>query len=219
VRLVSEGSDVDFRMKGDGRTQVGQAGQRQRYSAVGAESKSDSDVRIVGQGDEDSAVGNQPPKKGTDSDIRLEEVAGKSSSGRSHTDDSLLTEEIDLDEEIRAGRSGSKKHKDKTKARAPNRRRQASPFELSDSDLESGPSAKVKAPDSSSDLELTPGGDSSSPIALSSDEMPAVADDQVDLAGAGKRGKGDAASTWPRPPTAASRSKRAAKGARKLSSS
>jgi len=74
-------------------------------------------------------------------------VAGSPASGRSHTDDSLLTEEIDLDEEIRAAEAASKKHKDKTKARAPKPAAdKQSPFELSDSDLESGPSAKVKAP-------------------------------------------------------------------------
>jgi excisionase family DNA binding protein len=210
VRLVSEGSDVDFKVKPESGAKSSKSkglpthGPDSGVRLVGeGKSKSDSDVKIVpDHGPEDSAVplGDQPPRRGSDSDIRLEEALGPS---RGRSDDSLLTEEIDLDAEMKAAEeAAAKKGKGKSKPSVPTAPAAgASPFELSDSDLED-PKAKAgkktSSPDSSSDLELTPG--DQSPISLSSsDEVPALqdssSDDVVDLDSATKTkavgGKGD----------------------------
>src|SRR5262249_3366352 len=128
---------------------------------------SDSDVKIVGVTPEDSNVpiGRQLPKTGTDSDIRLE--AG-SSDPKKGSDDALLTEEIDLDAEIRKAEEAAQAKKPDPDARALPKPKApefptTSPFELSETDLkipvpQQPPQGKKgpRAPDSS-EFDLTPG--------------------------------------------------------------
>src|SRR5262249_5012334 len=129
---------------------------------------SDSDVRIVGPGsDESLPVGHQPPPSASDSDIRVE----KHPQPKPASDEGLLTQEINLDGESRkeeAQRKGStlrpKAHQPAPPAPA------ASPFELSDSDLNLPPDESAQLPqaksdkDSSSDFELTPAAADDSPL-------------------------------------------------------
>ncbi len=145
---------------------------------------SDSDVKIEPTSPHDSAVpmsGRKVTKKASDSDIRIEEAAH---SGRV---DQNVTEEIDLDAEERKAaearpKTGHHRPKPASSPALPTK----SPFELSESDFDvNGPDAergRDSDTDSSSDIELRPTGDSSSPIEVSSDEMLALkSDDDVSL--------------------------------------
>src|SRR5207253_6665056 len=126
-----------------------------------------------------------PVKKHSDSDIRLEEASGRRRADDGSSDDALVTEEIDLDAEERKAQETMKpkggrskmKRADSTPALPT-----TSPFELSESDL--NVPAPKKNPDSSSDFELTPMGESDDSLELSSSEMPALPPDsseEVDL--------------------------------------
>jgi excisionase family DNA binding protein len=147
---------------------------------------SDSDVKIVPASPHDSDIplGQQSAKKQSDSDIRIEET------GRKKGEDQLVTEEIDLDAEQRKA--------DAARAKAPRPKRKpgssavlptTSPFELSESDLdiEPPPSAKGRKKaakdeeDSSSDFELKPMGDTSSPLEVGSDEIALPSDDSDEV--------------------------------------
>ncbi|HTU21500.1 MAG TPA: helix-turn-helix domain-containing protein [Gemmataceae bacterium] len=153
---------------------------------------SDSDVKITPSSphDSDVPVGRQGAKTPSDSDIRIEEMPGSGSSGE------IVTEEIDLDAEQRkadAARSRHTRHKPKPGSSPilPT----TSPFELSEHDIDmDGPTIppstrdsskpagkKPDDTDSSSDFELKPMTDSSSPLEPSSDEMPVLEDDEVGL--------------------------------------
>jgi excisionase family DNA binding protein len=198
VRLVSEGSDVNFKIASDSAIKTVSEGGSGSGRKKGG--KSDSDVKIVpdqGPGDSVVPIGGPPAKSGTDSDIRLEPDSAHSHPA-SH-DDSMLTEEIDLDAELKEAEESSlgksKSRKSKPKIPAAPAADVTSPFELSDSDLEGGPTptkplpkqggkpaAKKRTPESS-DIELTPAaGDDSSPISLS-DELPTLSpkDEEVGL--------------------------------------
>ncbi|MHB1424653.1 MAG: helix-turn-helix domain-containing protein [Gemmataceae bacterium] len=145
---------------------------------------SDSNVKIEPSSPHDSdapTVGKKTSKKSSDSDIRIEEV------GQGGKVDQMLTEEIDLDAEQRkadVARAKTTRHRPKpgSSPALPT----ISPFELSESeiDVKKGAQGKRKAPrteevntDSSSDFELKPMADSSSPLELGSDEMPALSDE------------------------------------------
>jgi excisionase family DNA binding protein len=145
---------------------------------------SDSDVKIEPSSSHDSDVrtsGRKPTKKASDSDIRIEEV------GHSGKVDPHVTEEIDLDAEQRKAeesraKSGRQRPKPGSSPSLPTK----SPFELSETDMDvNGPAARQGAKenvDSSSDFELKPMGESSSPLEISSSEMPAAkSDDEVTL--------------------------------------
>jgi hypothetical protein len=128
---------------------------------------SDSDVRIVGPGSEETELplGAQPPRSASDSDIRLEQQQRPSS------DEGMLTEEINLDEELRkeeAQRKAGSLSKIRPKPPSPPPEfPSTSPFELSESDLTLPPVApepQAKAKEDSSDFELTPAGQGSSPV-------------------------------------------------------
>jgi excisionase family DNA binding protein len=157
---------------------------------------SDSDVKLLGSSD-DVPLGEGPDPGATDSNVRLEKVtlpAADSAEGPMN-----LTEEINLDEELRQQQEREKdapltKLKAKSELKLPT----TSPFELSDSDLavpselkKTGPKTpkKAKPPvgessdfditvppsskkkDSSSDFDLTPaGGDSSSDFNVDSSD-------------------------------------------------
>jgi excisionase family DNA binding protein len=225
VRLVAEGSDLDVRLAGDSDVKIGEPGSkppgtssksgspspkpRRRTGAhmdsaerlVGLDS--DSDVKIVGV--DDSAVGRKPPKSGTDSDVRLEK-----GTPRRDSDDALLTEEIDLDAEIRKAEEAAKEKSDPKSKTLPKAKQPefptTSPFELSDADemkvdLPKPAAGKGKdrrspsssdmllvpqrGPDSSSDFDLTPAAQDQSPIELGSDEF------QLEVADEGEVGLGD----------------------------
>jgi excisionase family DNA binding protein len=162
------------------RSQVGTGSSALRKSAVGpvqpqpADSgvrlvplDSDSDVRIVPpDSGADVPLGQQRPRSATDSDIRLEADVPQGSSSDA---EGVLTEEINLDEELR--KQAAAEAQSKASPQLPS----ASPFELSELDLGLPLAAETTAPVSaeagSSDFELTPAGESSSPIDLGSDEF------------------------------------------------
>lgn len=121
---------------------------------------SDSDVRIVGAGSgaDEVPLGESAPPSQSDSDIRLERMPpSPGDSGEAM----LLTEEINLDEEIRRQEAAQKQMPSPSKLRPKSNLQMptSSPFELSDSDLDRPSSipGAIEKPDSS-DFELTPAG-------------------------------------------------------------
>jgi excisionase family DNA binding protein len=144
---------------------------------------SDSDVKIEPTSPHDSAVpmpGRKVTKKASDSDIRIEEA------GHSGRVDQNVTEEIDLDAEERKAKEAQAKTGRRPKPASSPTLPTKSPFELSESDIDvNGPAGAESAEadtDSSSDFELKPMADSSSPIEVSSDELLALkSDDEVGL--------------------------------------
>ncbi len=200
VRLVMDGSDMDFAIAGDDKPPASKApvspppktgSSKSRMAGppkddsgvriVPLDEPSDSDVKIEPSSphDSDVPIGEHPGKKPSDSDIRIEEIV------RPGKRDQMVTEEIDLDAEQRkadaAAKARSTQHKPKGGA-AP-RLPTSSPFELSEADIDvNGPAAKTPADtDSSSDFELKPLGDSS-PLEIGSDELDAMkADEEVGL--------------------------------------
>lgn len=190
VRLVLDGSDMDFAIDtGDSKASVSKApvspapkvgSSKSRLAPVKDDSgvrivpldqPSDSDVKITPSAhDSDIASGKNAGKGKSDSDIRIEEMA------RSGPVDQNVTEEIDLDAEQRradAARAKATRHRPKPGSSPvlPT----TSPFELSENDLElDGPTippSRSSETDSSSDFELKPLADSSSPLELSDDEV------------------------------------------------
>jgi excisionase family DNA binding protein len=134
---------------------------------------SDSDVRITGSDTDDIRVpiGVQPPKGATDSDIRLEMLTPL---GRDGGHEGPLTEEINLDEELKKDEARRKASQAKSKSRKSDLPKK-SPFELSESELDLRPGEAEEAEeaqdkDSSSDFELTPASESSSPLELGSSD-------------------------------------------------
>ena len=170
VRLVAEGGGVSFRLSDSKATGQGSgpksgpksgASPKSSVRKPGVKPASDSDVKIVGDSSEDVALGGKPTRKGSDSDVRLDLRSAKAKG----PDDSFLTEEIDLDAEIKkAEKAGSgEKHRQIPSGTAP--------FELSESDL-ALPHKKPGMSDSSDfDLSLDVAGDLS-PLEPS-DEAPA----------------------------------------------
>jgi hypothetical protein len=131
---------------------------------------SDSDVRIVPPEGAEIPLGGQKPPSSTDSDVRLE----KHRPGSAADEEGLLTEEINLDEELRKQEAAKGKQPPQAKVRPPAAQLPTtSPFELSEPDVNLGPGASKadSKDDSSSDFELTPAGQSSSPLELGSDEF------------------------------------------------
>ncbi len=113
---------------------------------------SDSDVKIVGAPGPDVPLGEAPPKSPSDSDIRLEAPP------MSRSDEGMLTEEINLDEEIKKQEAKTPKPQAKVKPKSKLPFPQTSPFELSESGMNLKPAdSAAKKPDSS-DVELTPKG-------------------------------------------------------------
>lgn len=182
VRLVAEGSDITFKVASDSdikvvdspvpapKSDVRRQGKKPGDSGVRLVPDSDSDVKIVPDSHEhDVLPGGEPPlKTQSDSDIRIEPTAGPSSGvrlGERSPEDSVLTEEIDLDAELRKAEleAKSKQPGEKPRPRGkPTQMAPASPFELSDSDLETPQQSteitakKKPARPDSSDFELAP---------------------------------------------------------------
>ena len=146
-------SDSDVRIVGVSGPKSGPA-RKQDSPRMPAES--DSDVKIVGTSSVELDLGATPPKTTSDSDIRLE-AGRRDASGDSPMG---LTEEIDLDAELKkheAAQKAKAEAKMKRKSDAP-RVDETSPFELSDA----GPSPGVPARGQrTSDIELRPKPDSS----------------------------------------------------------
>jgi hypothetical protein len=199
VRLVTEGSDLEFQIAADSDVKMVDEADSSKSGASsksgGGSSKSsksraprpgDSEVRIVpldipsdsdvkiSDDEEGSVVLDRPPaKKHSDSDIRLEEVSRPAPRADEGSDDALVTEEIDLDAEQRKATEKAKgKVKGKSKMKPAGGGAAlptSSPFELSGDDVDAPPKKK---PDSSSDFELTPAGElSGDDIPLSSGEI------------------------------------------------
>jgi excisionase family DNA binding protein len=144
VRLVSEGGGLSFKL-------AEPAGPKSGPKKGGAKPASDSDVKIVESGED--AVGGKPPRTGSDSDVRLDLRSGKAKG----PGDSHLTEEIDLDAELRKAQ-----HKTAPSGTAP--------FELSESDL-----ALPKKTTDSSDFDLALNvQEDLSPLEATSEEMPSL---------------------------------------------
>ncbi|MCI0461032.1 MAG: helix-turn-helix domain-containing protein [Gemmataceae bacterium] len=206
VRLVAEGSDVDFQVHIDSDAQLAEdsgvsSGQARPRSAsrtgtspesppprakpapksskvdLGPPSSpqppapdsgvrlvpmdSDSDVRIVGASSDEADLGTQPPRSSADSDIRVEGQA----TAPPPSDAGHMTEEINLDEELRRQEQG-KQRQAKVRPKAPKPQQPAtSPFELSEDDLSLPGDSQVPGvkPDTS-DFELTPAKEPSSPL-------------------------------------------------------
>jgi excisionase family DNA binding protein len=206
VRLVLEGGDVGFAVDAGSKAPGSKApvspppkvGSSKSRSAppvqddsgvriVPLDQPSDSDVKIVPSSPpHDSDVPKHPTKKKSDSDIRIEELH------RGDRADQMVTEEIDLDAEQRkaeAMRAKATRHRPKPGSSPvlPT----TSPFELSEHDIDITRPAAQPAhgaeqgdsdTDSSSDFELKPMTDSSSPLEVGSDEMPVMmGDDDVNL--------------------------------------
>jgi excisionase family DNA binding protein len=147
---------------------------------------SDSDVHLADNlADSDVAIGGPSLKSPTDSDIRLE-LAGSPPP----SDEGMLTDEINLDEELLKA-DAKKKPLPQSKLRPKTKRAPefptTSPFELAEepADADAGPGDAL---DSSSDFELTPMGESSSPLdSASDDEFRLELPDDEDI-GVGKAG-------------------------------
>jgi len=200
VRLVSDSSDLEFKIEPEDAGKMGQTREapassrspapKKRPSKLRPDGKpdsgvrvvpldkaSDSDVKIVSDDrashDPSVILGQSKSKTPSDSDVRLE-LAPPPSPNRGR-DDAFVTEDIELDLEA------LKEEESKVRRRRPTKSSPelpiTSPFELSEEDAPkagSKPKAKKDDTDSSSDFELTAAGSSSdhSPIELGSDEMP-----------------------------------------------
>ena len=189
VRLIADGSDLDFQLEVDDKGQPASPkspSPKKRPSQlapgkpdsgvriVPLDQASDSDVKIVqdDRPDADVLLGGGKTKSPSDSDVRLETVAPPP--GRGH--DPFVTEEIELDLEA------LKEEEAKAKRRKPTKSTPElptiSPFELSEDDADAKPARSKKKPgknddEDSSDFELKPiGPGDESPIDLGSDELP-----------------------------------------------
>jgi hypothetical protein len=193
VRLVAEGSDLDFEVADDSKKRKAD---KQNVSSqpdsgvriLPLEVQSDSDVKIVPETADDSniVIGGQKKKSGSDSDIRLVHDQAGSSSGSGLRKEKAsvehVTEEIDLDaEEAELRKTESSRNLGKAVKPRKTDLPKESPFELSDPKMPKGKKteAKKKETDSSSDFELTPAGAADqSPLEMESDEIPLRADDE-----------------------------------------
>lgn len=174
VRLVPEGSGVGFQIASDSGARADGPKSNPKKSPVAPEHKSDSsvrivpmesdsDVRVVNARPEDSAVrlADDPIQSGTDSDIRLELSGNKSKqapklpAASDHGgDDSVLTEEIDLDAELRRKEEASRIRRKKT---------QTASRGAAEEGQKTPKPGSAKATDSSSDFELKPIGHADQP--------------------------------------------------------
>jgi hypothetical protein len=155
-----------------------------------ASKQSDSDVRIVGDSTDDLApLGSQPPKRGSDSDVRLEE----STPAKKGLEDSFLTEEIDLDAELRKAEEAAKRKKE-----PPSKSKPAggvTPFPLAEpkTPVRKEPAKSSFSQDSSSDFDLSLDPKAGSSLEISSGELKSLrapSDDEISLGEIGKPDKG-----------------------------
>ncbi|MFO0841220.1 MAG: helix-turn-helix domain-containing protein [Gemmataceae bacterium] len=202
-RSPKPGSDSDVRLVMDGdldpRADAGKSGVGKKHKVdsgarlvPSAGDTTDSDVRLEPSG-KDSGTSKKGSKSPSDSDIRLHEAEAKKKA-----DAGQVTEEIDLDaEEARLKDQPRKKPGKPTQMASKTQLPGASPFELSEPDMEvppkkgdkpkaDKPAAKKNEVDSSSDFELIPFDASKSPVELGSGEIPLLqgGEEDVDLGSA-----------------------------------
>jgi hypothetical protein len=207
VRLVADGSDLGFQIADSDIKMVEESGPPSKANKppsskkmpkpttsvegpdsgvrlIPLEEKSDSDIKLVGDSDENQVLLSEAlSKSASDSDIRLEHDSGPSPKGQQKVKRDSHTEEIDLDAELKKAEEKQARKKGSSgahRAAEP----ASSPFELSESDLRVPTAPPGSAPgtgiDSSDDFELTPAsGRDSSPLELGSDEE--IALEHVDL--------------------------------------
>jgi excisionase family DNA binding protein len=175
VRLVSDGSDVDFNIQQPAAPphppeDVEGSGPESGVRLVPMDESSEEPAFQEIPSDSEISVGEEAasgsnilssgsPKKPSDSDIRLADQG----SSDEHRDAAHVTEEIDLDAESLAASRGS----EEGNVNLPT----SSPFELSQNDLDSPPSE-----DSSSDFEL-----SLPPVSSEGNEDVPILEDEVNL--------------------------------------
>jgi hypothetical protein len=203
VRLVPDGSNVVFEVSSDSDIKLvddsGSSSKSGKKKATGPKADSgvklvpmdpgpQSPVRLTSPRPEDSAdLGAPPVKTSSDSDVRLEiprdRPAGKSGSGRSAKapEDSFLTEEIDLDAELKKAEETARPKKSQPKAS-----QSTVPFELSEKDLDlpkrPGHASDKKMTDSSSDFDISvPTKDEMSSVEVDSDELQHKHEEEVSL--------------------------------------
>ncbi len=184
VKLVLDSDSGEIDINAEAKS-AGAAAPKKKNGADGGkdthvpEAPSDSEVHLVPLDEPDALnLGEQTTKTGSDSDIRLEEDTTTASKS-ARRDAMPATEEIpiDLDSELKKADQSRARPGSKSSPPAP----AASPFELSDADLElpaeSGASIKKKQEDTSDpDFDLSPTTGSSDEISLSEiviDEEPA----------------------------------------------
>jgi excisionase family DNA binding protein len=201
VRLVADGSDLGFKIQSDSDVKVASEGPKSKpgpksssvrkpgrkedsgVRLVPMETESDSDVRIVSDSTEDITILGPRSKAGSDSDIRLEPSSasgiGMGRPPSSSPDDSFLTEEIDLDAELRKAEETARPRKQpKPKSRTPQPKPPTAPFELSEADLKpKTPKTPAGQKDSSSEFDLAID-DSGSSIELDSGALGADSKDE-----------------------------------------
>jgi hypothetical protein len=196
VRLVPDGSNVAFAVSKDSDIKLVDDSATMSKSGKKPASgpKEDSGVKLVPLDagpqspvrltpDDSAALGAPPSRSSSDSDVRLEAPSDrpgrKSGAGRA-PEDSFLTEEIDLDAEMKkaAEASGPKK---------PQPRPASSPaFELSEAELDvpkgETPSGTGQTVDSSSDFDINlPGTDEMSAVEVDSKESQHHKDEEISL--------------------------------------
>jgi excisionase family DNA binding protein len=187
VRLVADGSDLDFQVATDSKIRTEDSGTKSAQRKTQAkppdpqpdsgvrllppdESAHDSDVRIMPESEQDSDIimTSQFPKKGSDSDIRLAPDQGSPSGSSLNRpplapDESHVTEEIDLDVEQR-----KKKGDSSGKQKGPKTKSTVKPKPAEPPSSQGSADANLKKPkkkddlDSSSDFELKPAKEDSS---------------------------------------------------------
>jgi hypothetical protein len=198
VRLVADGSDLDFQIQGEEKAK--ESGPKSPKDAKKRPSKvapgekpdsgarilpldqaSDSDVKIIPDDREehDVVLGKMKSKTPSDSDVRLELTDPP---GSKRGQDPFVTEDIELDVEALKREEAKVKRRKPSKSSPEIKLPTSSPFELADEDT--GPPAKGpkkgkkpakkdEATDSSSDFELTPADSADqSSLELGSDELP-----------------------------------------------
>jgi hypothetical protein len=193
VRLVADGSDLGIKVSSDSDIKIvddapARPGKAPASSVRKMAPVRDSDVKVVEDSpDETSVIGIQPPTSSSDSDVRLESGSKVRPAGK---EASFLTEEIDLDAELRKAEEMAQA-KPKPVGKAPPSG--SAPFELSDADLkvpgDSSATAAYKAMESSSDFDLSLDLPDSSSIELSSGELASLGADKEGEKG--KKGSSD----------------------------
>jgi excisionase family DNA binding protein len=203
VRLVGDsGAELDFQLASDSDVKLADDSAGPKSPRTGNKppgARKDSSVRMVPLEPESASgrsgpLGNSP----SDSDVRLDPAPPPkrlSKLGGKKSADNLLTEEIDLDAELKKAEEVSKGKKPRLKPGSAPQLPTTSPFELSEADIGLPEEKPTGVDDSSSDFDLTPAKGDHSPLELGSDEIPAPkvdSDDEVSLGelspGAGESG-------------------------------
>lgn len=192
VRLVSDGSDLDFQIDSDSDVRMVEdapsgpkSGNRKHPADPVAKgdsgvrlveaSGSDSGVKIVQDGEDAVALGADLTKRPSDSDIRLEDASPAARSpGDKKKKKDPVTEEFDLDAELQQADTAARQKGSSDVHRAAPSVPGTSPFELSDADVPVPKKKPARKTDSSDDFELTPAKEDHSPIELGSDDLIAL---------------------------------------------